>query len=180
MRIIYERYKCGMCLDEEVKLEDMVSLSCQPIAHKYCKQCFIEYCSNQIKEAITDIVCPHPSCKTEVTYYELKGNLPADILERYDRFMLRTFCEVNGCVHCPKCNEWFAEIALGDQDEVVWRKIKCQKEDCQHNFCGKCGEPPHKGISPELDISCSALARKKSTDNDIEVNNLEECLFVIT
>ena len=164
--LLSRKYYCGICLDNDVKLEDMVSLSCQPIAHKYCRDCFIDYCSNKISERITDIHCPEVKCRCEITFWELQGNLPADIMKKYERFSIRNVCEQNGYIHCPRCNEWFADVNLADtpQAEAIWKKVCCGK--CSHEFCGKCGEAPHKSISVQRDITCTELARELSKSNN--------------
>ena len=175
----------------------MVSLSCQPVAHKYCRECFIDYCSDKINESITEIYCPEVKCNCEITFWELEGNfpegiiiciiiivtiiiiiiiititiiiiiitititttititiiitviignLPENIMKKYERFSLRNACEKNGYIHCPSCNEWFADVNLADtpQAEAIWKNVVCGK--CKHEFCGKCGEKPHKGV----------------------------------
>ena len=164
--LLNRKYLCGICLDDDVKLEDMVSLSCQPVAHKYCKECFIDYCSSKINERITEIYCPEIKCKCEITFWELEGNLPAEVMKKYERFSIRNVCERNGYIHCPRCNEWFADVNLADtpQAEAVWKKVRCGK--CSHEFCGKCGEAPHKGVSLQQDITCADLARELSNINN--------------
>jgi hypothetical protein len=44
--------------------------------------------------------------------------------------------------------------ALGDED--IWKMIRCGK--CKHEFCGKCGEKPHKRQADQ-DIDCEEYSR---------------------
>lgn len=64
------RYSCQICLASDIALEDMVSLSCQPVGHKYCSDCFSGYCGSKISEAQVDaasLVCPAVGCATPIT-----------------------------------------------------------------------------------------------------------------
>jgi Zinc finger, C3HC4 type (RING finger) len=39
--------RCVLCLDDEVKIEDMVTLSCD---HRHCRDCFANYLKSKISE----------------------------------------------------------------------------------------------------------------------------------
>ena len=36
-------FTCGICLDANIELSDMISLSCQPTGHMFCIECFRGY-----------------------------------------------------------------------------------------------------------------------------------------
>ncbi len=167
----YQRYSCCICLDDEVKLEDMVTLSCEPLAHRLCQDCFSGYCSSKIKDAevgVDQLVCPMDKCKTPISVHEIKGSVPAEIFEKYERFQMSAFGkEHEDCRFCPKCNEWFAEVPQGDEDEVVWRKVVCGDEACRHAFCGRCGQEPHLG-QRDIDVSCEAFAKWQKTNEAVD------------
>ena len=167
----YQRYSCCICLDNDVELEDMVTLSCEPIAHRLCAACFENYCESKIKDAEVrahQLVCPMNNCKTPISIHEIKGNVSAKTFEKYERFQMSAFGKDNDdCRFCPKCNEWFAEVPQGDEDEVVWCKVICGDEHCQHAFCGRCGEEPHVG-QKNIDVSCEDYAKWKRANETVD------------
>jgi hypothetical protein len=119
-----KRYCCGICLDDECAIEDMITLSCQPVGHRFCNDCFKGYCENKISDALvttTDLICPAVSCKTPISITELKARISVEMFDKYDRFMLKNMCTDNSWRTCPHCNEWFADIPQGDEDEQYWR-----------------------------------------------------------
>ncbi len=82
----------------------MVTLSCQPVGHKFCQNCFPGYCNNKIKEGNVspkDLCCPMSNCGTSITIDELKANISDIAFNRYHRFMLRNFCIENNWKACP-------------------------------------------------------------------------------
>lgn len=150
---VWARWESGLecsslltSISQDIALEDMVTLSCQPVGHRFCLDCFGDYCIAKISEAQVDarsLVCPSVGCMTPITPHELKAHVSAEIFARFERFTLRSLCEENNWKSCPRCNVWFAEIPTGDDDEEVWREVKCQNPDCQHVFCARCGQEPH-------------------------------------
>ena len=53
-----KRYKCVLCLDDDVKIEDMVTLSCD---HRFCRDCLANYLKSKISDALvasSDLICP--------------------------------------------------------------------------------------------------------------------------
>ena len=170
-----QRYLCCICLDDEVKLEDMITLSCEPVAHRLCKDCFGGYCESKIREAEVgqdQLVCPTENCKTPISIFEIKSCISVEMFERYERFQMSAFGkESDDCRFCPKCNEWFAEVPQTDEDEVIWRKVLCGSKACQHPFCGRCGQEPHRGQA-DIDLSCEDFAKwqqqNAKADEDFE------------
>ena len=115
-----KRYKCGICLDDEVSIEDMITLTCD---HRFCIDCFKGYCSNKIGEAQVsqkDLVCPETGCKDSLTIDELKGHLDSDILAKYERFMLQGFAEEQGLLFCPTSCGWFVDVDLSEANVGTW------------------------------------------------------------
>jgi hypothetical protein len=165
-------YKCNICLDDTLTLDEMISLSCTPTSHRICIDCFKGYCSSKITEGVVsddELICPEINCKTAISVHEIKEHLPSDIMEKYDRFKLREFATKSAertgalCVTCPKCNDWFCEVGyLAEAEVVLWRSLKCGDKDCNHDFCGSCGQAPHrakKAGSPG-DITCKEYASR--------------------
>jgi hypothetical protein len=146
-----KRYKCEICLDDECKIEDMVTLSCD---HRHCRDCFAGYLNSKISDAqvaASDLICPSVGCGTQITNQEMKANVSNEVYEKYDRFMLKQFCQDNPNYRaCPHCNEWFADIPQDNADEPMWKRVECEK--CRKHFCGKCGQQPHKGQHENANI----------------------------
>ena len=165
------RYKCCLCLDDEVKLEDMITLGCQSEAHRFCLECFSSYCTDKIKDAIVTpdkLICPMPDCNYSISYIELKNNIPETVFEKYESFTMRHFGETSDdCRFCPKCNEWFAEVPQTDEEEDIWKTVKCQKEECQHTFCGRCGQQPHKS-QKDQDLTCEQYAAWQTANSKVD------------
>jgi len=166
-------YTCAVCLDPEVKLEDMVSLCCVPKAHKFCSDCFVGFCTSKIAEGQVkskDLKCPIPDCDTVITVHEMKAHLPENVFAKYERFMLKDFAEENSEMFkwCPACNEWFCEVDM-NEDPSVWSRIACGGVNCNHEYCGGCGQKPHKGHN-NLNLTCAKFAalleREKTLSED--------------
>ena len=156
-----KRYTCDICLDNECAIENMITLSCQPLGHRYCNDCFSGYCGSKISDALVtknDLICPAEGCKTPISIDELKAHVSEEIFCKFERFMLKNMCEDNDWRTCPHCNEWFADIPQEDGDEFLWKSVKCGLLSCSKTFCGKCGQPPHKGQSDQ-NISCEEYAK---------------------
>eukprot|EP00948_MAST-09A_sp_MAST-9A-sp1_P003285 g3285.t1 len=171
-----KRYTCGICFDDECKIEDMYRCNSQTSPHMFCRGCFSGYIENKIQDAKVDfqndLVCPGFKCNESLTVHEIKANVDPPIWEKYEKFMLRDVCESAADLRgCPKC-EWFAEV---DQNNpAVWSTVKCGNPRCGHKFCGKCGEEPHNLVPGETNQTCEEYARWKeeNAEGDNELAKL--------
>lgn len=155
-------YTCPVCRTE-CPVSLMITLSCSPEPHRLCKDCFVGYCHSKISEnqvESTDLVCPAlvdgKVCGTAITIFELQANIPPELFDKYEMFSTRAFCESERMRSCPKCNDWYIDIQAVLEDERRWKRLKCEK--CQHIFCGKCGQRPHKG-QKDQNIDCEAFSQ---------------------
>ena len=163
-------YSCGICLSTDVKLSDMLTLSCEPKGHMFCGECFGGYCGSKINDAEVgsgELVCPEVGCKTPVSIHELKAHVSQEQFEKYERFVLKKFAEENSSNirTCPKC-EWFVECPQGPSNEGVWKSVEC--EGCKHKFCGRCGMEPHKG-QKDGNSTCEEFAKWKIENATVDV-----------
>jgi hypothetical protein len=163
-------YSCGICLSTDVKLADMLTLSCEPKGHMFCSECFGGYCGSKINDAEVgsgELVCPEVGCQTPISIHELKAHVSAEQFEKYERFVLKKFAEENSSNMrtCPTCNEWFAEVPQGPQNEGVWKTVEC--EGCKHKFCGRCGMEPHKG-QKDGNSTCEEFAKWKQENATVD------------
>ena len=171
------RYECSICLDREVELSDMVTLSCLPTGHRFCNECFLGYCQSKINDACVSseqLICPAPGCKTPVTIHEITGEhlgMNAELIEKYHRFSLRNVASASDTFRtCPGCNEWFLEVDLS-LPISVWGDITCDDSACGYHFCGGCGQAPHLsgGGARNMDpLTCQEAAafRKASSERN--------------
>jgi len=162
--------KCSTCLDVH-SMENMVTLSCEPIPHRFCVDCFSSYCRLKINEAQVcpdSFYCPFIDCKTPITVEEVRAHVSEVDFLKYERFLLKKVCEKNRWRACPRC-DWFADIDQSEEDVDVWKAVKCFQ--CSHKFCGRCGEKPHKA-QDDQDLSCDKyaawLAENSSADKTFE------------
>ena len=155
-------FQCPICCSD-FEINEMITLSCSPVSHRFCIDCFSGYCSCKITDAQVNeavLVCPQvlesgKLCGTSITIHELKANLPEETFLRYETFLTRSTCEAENFRRCPRCNEWFVDITEALEHEAMWKSIQCEK--CEHKFCGKCGQKPHKG-QKDQNLSCADLA----------------------
>lgn len=156
-------FDCPICMCE-YPASEMITLACEPVAHRMCTDCFEQYCTSKIKEDQVDtdqLICParldnNKVCGTAITAFELKAHLPTEIFEKYERFITRSYCEHEKLSRCPKCNTWYVD--LNGVPEDIWKDVKCL--NCDHQFCGRCGEAPHKGQN-EQNLTCEEFSKWK-------------------
>jgi hypothetical protein len=155
---------CPICGDDYAA-SLMITLNCLPNPHRFCSECFVGYCSHKITEAQVQseqLVCPArledsgKICGTEITVFEVQAHLPPEIYEKYLRFITRSYCDQKNMRRCPKCNDWYIDIDYKNVPEEEWKDITCG--NCNHHFCGKCGERPHKATKDQ-DIDCAGFAK---------------------
>lgn len=150
-----KRFTCEICLNPKLSIGEIITLSCQPVGHRFCKSCFTGYCEKNIQENLVgDLVCPAVGCKELITPNELKVNVTSEGYRNYERNELKKLCEKNNWKTCPACDEWIVDIPQGDQDVVQWRSVKCGLPSCGALFCGRCLKKPHKG-QYDQNLTCS-------------------------
>lgn len=173
-------FSCVLCMSDGFSADEMVTLSCVPAAHRFCKDCFSGYCMSKINDAEVEesqLSCPAlvdgTVCKTPITCFEIQANVEPEVYAKYEWFTLRHVCETQKLRSCPKCNEWYIDLSqiLNDRDER-WASIKCDK--CKHRFCGRCGETPHKR-QKEQNITCEEFAKWKQ-ENDVSEKQFRELM----
>lgn len=143
--IVEKTFTCPVCMTN-YPAEDMITLSCEPIAHRFCKECFTGYCDSKISQdevLSNQLSCPalcegNKPCGTPITIFEIKANISEELYIKYERFSTRAYCESQNFQRCPNCNEWYVDIQSILDLEREWKAITCEK--CQHRFCGKCGQ----------------------------------------
>jgi hypothetical protein len=69
-----QKYRCGICMSDDLDLSEMITLSCQPKGHRICCDCMNAYCCNKIQDAEIsrkELVCPEVGCSEPITIHEV-------------------------------------------------------------------------------------------------------------
>lgn len=75
----------------EVPISETLTLTCN---HRFCSDCLVSDWTSNIQSGYVDksrLKCPSDNCNTPITYDELKGNLPANIFDKYEEFTMKNF-----------------------------------------------------------------------------------------
>jgi hypothetical protein len=118
-------FKCRICCDDEVSIEESFCLGCN---HLFCRTCFTEYLKNSISDGASCILthCPEHKCKQLVTKSlfhlllqgidnggaEESGSEREEVIKKYDLYFLRDFIEKSkNMKYCPapRCEK----VAIG-------------------------------------------------------------------
>jgi hypothetical protein len=89
-----KRFTCNICRDAKLRIGEIVTLSCQPVEHRFCKGCFTGYCVHEI-DLKEDLVCPAVGCRESITPNELKANVTQEEYKRYEHNELKKLCQKN-------------------------------------------------------------------------------------
>lgn len=165
------QYMCSICRYPHF-LNEMISLSCQPIGHKFCKDCFQGYCTSKINDNdITEqsLKCPELNCKTAITYDEIKANVSNETFTKFELFGIKNLSQECNFLTCPKCNEWFIDMSLEEDSKYLWKSVQCGKLDCNHIFCGKCKHPPHIE-QIDQNITCNEYAAWLKENSEVDTS----------
>lgn len=133
-------FSCPVCL-EKVKMDGSIQLDCD---HRFCANCFSSYVSGKIMDgqvAADELVCPLPDCKTEITVAQVEGTASSPVWEKFLQFRMDLWeCRADGrVIECPtqKCGKFLVELNV----DIA----TCPR--CGQEFCGRCGDQKHEGIS---------------------------------
>ena len=173
--------------DQEFDFKDLVHLGCE---HRICTNCFVGFCESRINEARVgeqELCCQREEhgqlCRRRIGDELLVRYLNPELVTRCHRFQMKKFVEENvevapGLRICPKCGEYCVDVMAQDEDSprqvAVWKSVSCLLDTCHHKFCGRCGNPPHKG-QPDQDLSCADYA-KWLADNEKGDQGMHELL----
>jgi len=163
---ISAKRKCEICLDDDLKPEEMLGMPC---GHEFCIECWGGFIQSKIGDGPNCILasCPQVGCNEVVTEEEVRQVKP-DLLEKYKMYQLRNFVELNGTSRwcpgpgCERVAALNSTSGLFNDSDVI--TANC--DSCSTSFCIKCGEEPH---SP---LNCRALESwKEKCKNESETAN---------
>jgi len=130
---IASTFKCRICCDD-VDMKLSFSLGCD---HKFCRQCYSEYLSNQIGDGPVCIrsICPEHKCFQAITKAVYCKFVSVDSFKKYETYVMRNFIETSkNMKYCPAAG--CDKVAIGSGITTV----RCL---CTNPFCFKCGEEAH-------------------------------------
>eukprot|EP00434_Breviolum_minutum_P012477 symbB.v1.2.010992.t1/scaffold725.1/size168906/18 len=142
MSNVEPRFSCPICL-EQVDMDGSIQLDCD---HRFCANCFSSYVSAKVTEgqvAADELVCPLPDCKAEITVAQVEGSMSPSVWEKFLQFRMDLW--ENGAdgrvLECPsrKCGKFLVELGM--------TFVSCPR--CGQEFCARCGDQWHEGISCE-------------------------------
>ena len=113
--------------------------------HRFCRNCLISEWTLKINNGQVDktlLKCPTVSCKIEIDYHILKGNLDKKTFDKYEKFLLSHILleasnkgeQKEKTVICPnpKCSQTFYIWEEADLFKCPQCNLKyCAKEDCK-------------------------------------------------
>ncbi len=135
------RFSCGICLEDEFELSDVLILKCK---HSWALNCLRKFFTTEMDNSRSSkIKCPDDECEHMVLYQEVHLCLSKAQFERYDRLILESGLQQDPDVRwCPKNGCGMAMI--GSKDEHP--RLECPK--CKFKFCFNCGtEEWHVGAT---------------------------------
>ncbi|ORY45752.1 hypothetical protein BCR33DRAFT_716384 [Rhizoclosmatium globosum] len=141
---------CEICFDSKLG-ESCVKLPCN---HAYCKSCLTSYYTSTIMASdITQVSCPHESCKraksAPLPPITLEPLLSKDLVSRYEALLSRHLAlQQTDLVFCPRphCR---APTSRQKDDTTTTRdspqSTLCICPNCSYTFCFYCSKSYHPG-----------------------------------
>lgn len=144
---------CEICMDDEVAVEDRLSLEC---SHEYCRDCWSQFILGMLEDArgvggvlATPVYCPHPNCRRFLTRPHMQ-QLAIQWVPMYDEIVLNSFVQGHNSTMrwCPgpTCDKVVVHSRRGlflHDNGTVDPFAKCGY--CNTRFCFDCGDAPHEG-----------------------------------
>lgn len=134
--------QCPLCLEER-PFDGIISLDCD---HKFCADCFREYCESKIREgqvAEDEFVCPGRTddmklCGQTITVDQARGAVTAEGFVRFLEFRARLWEPTDGLlVACPQPDCCRFVVAPGTAI------LSCPR--CRQDLCPRCFQLLHEG-----------------------------------
>jgi len=138
------QFECPLCFDKGSR-DGAIELDCD---HRLCETCFHNYLSSKITEAqVSDdeLVCPMPGCGTKITVEQIQGSTGGTPLwDKFLQFRMNVWQpgqddEIMVDCPTPNCGRFLVPSH--------YKFVKCPL--CKLQFCPKCGEKKHEGVTCE-------------------------------
>jgi len=137
-------FECPLCFDT-IARDEAIELDCD---HKLCVTCFRAYLESKISEAQVaddELVCPIPSCRTEITVAQIEGaTRTSGLWDKFLQFRMNLWQPGSSdgkIVACPtpECGRFVVPANV----EIVQCPV------CSREFCPRCGQKGHQGVTCE-------------------------------
>lgn len=134
--------------------------------HWVCRDCLAHYLGGQIKEHKVrddELICPVGCAEGRIDPLTVQASVSKEEYAKYLelRLVKEWAKDAAGTAQCPKCS-FIIQI---DREDDMW-KVGCQDARCDvKEFCGKCGERPHRKQSDQ-DLSCEQFSAWKAEQED--------------
>lgn len=158
---------CNICCDTYTPKE-VFGMGC---GHVYCVNCWKSYLSVKITEGPVCIMttCPAHGCKEIVNDAIFRKLLKPEDFERYWRFVLRSYVDINkGVKWCPSagCNKAISSAGGG------LSSVRCT---CGSVFCLRCGEESHAPVTCEQLALWQEKCKNESETANWILANTKKC-----
>ncbi|OQS02209.1 hypothetical protein THRCLA_05392 [Thraustotheca clavata] len=157
--------RCTICCEDETS--ELVALGCK---HFFCHECWVFYLQHKISEGPLCITttCPEHGCKERVSDAIFKKLLPPAEYAKYDKYVLRSFVDINkGFKWCPAPGCDKAIASSGGLNTVA-----CT---CGCLFCLRCGEEAHAPVTCEQLALWQEKCRNESETANWILANTKKC-----
>lgn len=168
---------CNICFSEYPGSQFVHLGECP---HAFCRSCVTVMAELHVTEgSISELLCPEPSCRAEISAFALGEVLDEQRYERWHSLKLQRvlMSELKGVVFCPRCEEGGRQMpVLPDQDDSdgVPPVARCTR--CEYVFCAKClglyhGRDPC--LHPEERAQQAAMRRLENSQGAAEKRKLK-------
>lgn len=128
-------FNCGVCFNEKIGSDCISFPLCN---HVYCMECMTDYFNIQIADgSVRALTCPEDKCETQADPLLVKKLVPADVYDKYDKFLLQSTLEcMNEITYCPRL-ECQSAVLIETDDNLG----RCP--GCHFVFCALCKRSYH-------------------------------------
>lgn len=164
------RYRCEICLNDEVELEAMYTIT--GCSHRFCTLCLYNHVKTFVQSHRSlDIRCPMPECTDGIDLCQLQELVQLDQSELTGekQNFLAQYHEIGrelvmSTMHdqyrkCPNIIDGEACTSYGAIDLNNASKAICVFDRCGREFCVNCNQQPHRG-------TCRDYARRLAEAGD--------------
>ncbi|XP_076890393.1 E3 ubiquitin-protein ligase RSL1-like [Bidens hawaiensis] len=153
---------CAICMDTKTASETFENANvCR---HSYCLDCIRGHVAAKIKENVTKVKCPDPSCKGLIGPEVCRSIVPKEVLERWENILCESLINESLKFYCPFKD---CSVMLVDDGGVTITSSECP--NCHRLFCVQCKVAWHCGINC---IEYQSLKKGEKSPNDILLTNL--------
>ena len=139
-----DTFTCEICLETQI-LPCKKFKNSDRCVHSFCTDCMITYIQVKIEDNVSNIKCPHKSCKYSLEPLSCRPKIEQKLFNKW----CDTLCEssVSGVdgVYCP--NKECLELILNECGDRNVKRCVCPA--CKKPFCLRCKVSWHAGYTCE-------------------------------